>query len=45
MGAGHTAVAPHALQLEFAQQDEVDQGLERLRHEPCQERHGQDAVE
>ena len=45
VGAGHTAVAPHAFQLEFAQQDEVDQGLEHLRHEPCQERHGQDAVE
>ncbi len=33
--AGHTAVAPHPLQLEFAQQDKVDQGLEHLRHEPA----------
>ena len=27
VGAGHTAVAPHPFQLEFAQQDKVDDGL------------------
>ena len=27
VGAGHTAIAPHTLQLELAQQDEIDDGL------------------
>ena len=45
VGAGHAAVAPHALQLEFAQQDKVDEGLQHLCHEPAQKRYGKDRIE
>ena len=45
VGAGHTAVSPHPLQLKLAQQDKIDEGLQYLRDEPRQKRHRQDRIQ
>ena len=44
VGTGHTAVAPHPLQLKFPEQNEIDDRLEHLRSKPAQQRHGQDLI-
>ena len=35
VGAGHTTIAPHPFELEFAQQNEVDDRLQHLCDEPA----------
>ena len=42
VGTGHAAVSPHPLQLEFTQQDEIDDRFEHLSREPAQQGYGQD---
>ena len=43
--AGHAAIAPHALQLEFTQQDKIDNGFEYLSHKPAKQGNRQDLIE
>ena len=45
VGTGHTAVAPHPLELELAQQDKVDDGLEHLCNEPAHDGNSQYLVD
>ena len=37
VGTGHTAITPHAFQLELAQQDKIDDGFKHLRHKPAEQ--------